>query len=747
MGAGAASLFFDNPHGHAAPQRQSFLKDFPPIPSPLPLPGDGSREDQDPIRFARFAVKDELTIPEGYKAERLLMWGEKLGTNNTSFSFGYNCDHISLLKRDGTKQNNTEDEYFLVVNHEYVSVRPWTDSYEQIFGERLPDLHFSQTDTMSSIRLGDMVFPLLPGRKIQQYKEFAHALETLAEKMLEEMGVSVVHAKRINGQLRVLHSSDKNFRISGQSSKNIPSSARFRFAGPGSSKLSRPKGTLSNCSGATTPWNTALTCEENFQDVMQEWVTPQGEQIETPSFSIDANSPNKRGIPLEWRGLGTCLKEPLDGRLYGWVAEIRPETGDLIKYTSLGRFRHENVTISARPGERLRCYMGDDRRGGHIWKFVSDETITDPRLEETAALLEKGTLYCAQFYKDYSGIWIPLALKTRVAKPNPNQVAEGYILLPDRPRGGAVAVSLRAKDEVSKLLGETLEIITPDEWTTRIESFAGKPFEQVTLGDLVNGQSDEDRLLVLLMDAFLMGNACGATPTARPEDLEIHPFDRSIYIAFTDNSGKEEGSPDVAIFPDSKRLNSRQYGAIYRIEEGKSDSEFQWGKFLSSGEVAESGAGFACVDNLAFDRDGNLWFVSDIQTYIQNHKVNGAPNELPGTRFFPGIFGNSALFVVPTSGSSRGIPLLFATGPMECELTGIKFYEDENFEEFLLLSVQHPGEENGIGLGAQEEREITLRTRAGREFTQRRTVPIGSNFPLGGKNPPRPSIYALYRCR
>ena len=65
----------------------------------------------------------------------------------------------------------------------------------------------------------------------------------------------------------------------------------------------------------------------------------------------------------------------LVGEKYGWMVEIDPRlpSSRPKKHTALGRFRHENIAIRAEGGYRLVCYMGDDRRGGHWYKFVSKQ--------------------------------------------------------------------------------------------------------------------------------------------------------------------------------------------------------------------------------------------------------------------------------------------------------------------------------------------------------------------------------------
>src|SRR5690606_3108402 len=72
----------------------------------------------------------------------------------------------------------------------------------------------------------------------------------------------------------------------------------------------------------------------------------------------------------------------------------------------------------------------------------------------------------------------------------------------------------------------------------------------------------------------------------------------------------------------------------------------------------------------------NLWVVTDISSSSMNKGVYTS-------------FMNNGLFVIPTSGPSKAQALQFASGPVECELTGPFFTPDEMT---LFLSIQHPGE-------------------------------------------------------
>ncbi|WP_036717965.1 PhoX family phosphatase [Paenibacillus sp. JCM 10914] len=150
----------------------------------------------------------------------------------------------------------------------------------------------------------------------------------------------------------------------------------------------------------------------------------------------------------------------------------------------------------------------------------------------------------------------------------------------------------------------------------------------------------------------------GGTPTDRPEDIEISPFDSTVFICHTNNDS-----------------HGNIHGHITRIFEAGDDlaaMEFDFEIFAAGGRQS----GFSSPDNLAFDSNGDLWVVTDISSSSQNKGVHRS-------------FMNNGLFVIPTSGPDQGVALQFASGPVECELTGPYFSPDE---QTLFLSVQHPGE-------------------------------------------------------
>jgi len=685
---------------------------FNPVAYPLPHPADGGSAGTDAAQFAEYVVRDDIVLPDGFRYDVLAQWGDAFGPEGKQIRFGFNADFTGLLPVPGAP-----GEHFLFVNHEYISGKPW------IQGKALD---------LAEITLDGELFPS------------ADQARLLCRAAMEDLGYSLLHVRRLaDGSFEVIKDSPRHRRMHGFGVANIDDPQPVRISGPAAALVGTPRGTYSNCSGGTTPWGTFLSCEENFQDQSPEFINPAGQPLAgdtKPLIGIGYDGLVR--APFEFEGLGQGIEPPLDGRQYGWVCEVDPNTGVLTKHTGLGRFRHENVAVRAESGQKLAAYMGDDRRGGHVWKFVSDVILEDPTDSANASLFARGTLYVARFESNFTGRWIPLRLDTPLVRPEPEHCSLGSVWLPKRPDGGHRQYGIRMRGV--------------EEWIESVEKFSGKKFDQMTAGDLVDARVTDasQRLGVLMLDAYVMGNTVGGTPSARPEDIEIHPTDGSVYVAFTDNSGSGDGSPDARIFPDSAGENSRQYGAIYRIVEDQNNpaaETFTWGKFISAGELAERGGGFACADNLVFDPRGNLWIVTDLSTPNHNHPVNRRKltQTTPGAGKFMGIFGNNSLFMVPTEGEHAGVPHCFAIAPMESELTGPTFTPDG---EALILSVQHPGELFGargrsdIDRAQEEIRMMHLTTREGVPFVQKRTVPLGSNFP-GGKpgDIPRPCVVVIRR--
>ncbi len=154
---------------------------------------------------------------------------------------------------------------------------------------------------------------------------------------------------------------------------------------------------MGNCCGGLTPWNTFLTCEENYQHFYgSSEYGPTGERKIKQSQN-----------PMAW---DRQLQFPPEH--YGWVCEIDPRTNKIVKHVSLGRFAHEGATVTMTAKKQAVVYMGDDTDDEHFYKFVADKPNQ----------LLTGKLYVAKMDQNPGvagqgqGEWIELSLNNPVLK-------------------------------------------------------------------------------------------------------------------------------------------------------------------------------------------------------------------------------------------------------------------------------------------------------------------------------------------
>ena len=176
---------------------------------------------------------DDFNVPEDYTWEPIIRWGDPLFSsvpaldfeNQTAEAqagqFGYNCDYIDIIADRGGRTG------VLVSNHEYVN----------------PAIMFAPSTDQAE-------------------------LDKRAAIGMAAHGFSVVEIRRskIGGTWRYL--------VDGRRNRRITADTVFEVTGPaaGSDLLKTAadpdgrwvRGTLNNCAGATTPWGTILSGEENF---------------------------------------------------------------------------------------------------------------------------------------------------------------------------------------------------------------------------------------------------------------------------------------------------------------------------------------------------------------------------------------------------------------------------------------------------------------------------------------------------
>jgi len=205
-----------------------------------------------------------------------------------------------------------------------------------------------------------------------------------------------------------------------------------------------------------------------------------------------------------------------------------------------------------------------------------------------------------------------------------------------------------------------------------------------------NGFAGQADVLVRTVDAVKLVDPETETPIGTPmdrcEDIEVHPEDGTIYAALTNNA-----------------LHGNFHGQIIRMYEAGGDAEateFNFEIFAAGGP----NTGFSSPDNLAFDRDNNLWMVTDMSSSVHNQGIYTS-------------FKNNGMFVMRGANDAvRGTPVQFASGPVEAEMTGPAFTPDGRT---MFLAVQHPGEE-----------------------TESKDEPT-STWPHDGDNIPKPSVVAI----
>ncbi|NWF58604.1 MAG: DUF839 domain-containing protein [Fischerella sp.] len=701
---------------------------FKPIKGPIPLETAGFKPEQQKEQYSTYEVVDDLVLPEGYQYQIIAAWGDKVSDSR----FGYNNDFLSFVPTG-------ENEGYLSVNFEYISAIPWMQTYEQVIGKSLPFEEVKAALKNNSSGKNEINAFALPDHDPIKVK-----IRQISQEALLDQGLGVISIRKTADGKWERSNSQNDRRISGISGLN--DGRYLKATGPAVAVFRRQQGqgyidklgdriigSFGNCAGGTTPWGTVLSAEENFQSQVPEPVYADGTSL----------VPGKRPFALddeELYGQGNVFG--LAGNKYGWIVEVDPANPNDYgtKHTWLGRYRHEAVGVRVEAGKPLAFYSGCDRRGGHVYKFVSSDKVQDPKNKANSQLLTEGMLYAAKFNPDGTGRWIPLKTDTPIDPDLPSHVAGNLIQLPKSPQ--AITSKDSDKQTLFKLPESVESFYFPMTKDEEIGQYKQK-FQK--LGDLYAGNAQEKQGAILI-DAHYAANAVGATCTGRPEDTEIAP-NGDLYISFTSGSPDREGGPDIRIFKGPKAETPYEYGWVMRLTEDGNDPAaltFRWQMLATGGEPAAGGMGFANPDNLLLDKNGNVWMVTDISTGKLNKAVKNRTDDDGKPAAISGLFGNNTIWFIPTKGEDAGKAFLFGTGPMECEVTGPCFTSDE---QTMFLAIQHPGEANGTRKNqALETREFLIATTTGEEFVQTRQVPIGSNWP--GKTtdaPPKPAVVAVVK--
>lgn len=480
--------------------------------------------------------------------------------------------------------------------------------------------------------------------------------EALTE--IEAHGVSVVNARILNGRWSYDVTSPYNRRITGTTPMRVtgPAAGHHKLKTPADPTGTLVLGTFNNCAGGFTPWGTYLAAEENFDQYFanRSKITDAKVALDHTDYTVGSGASGRKWenyVPRFDCAKPEGVNEPYR---FGWMVEIDPydPTSMPKKRTALGRFKHEGATIAlTRGSNKVTAYSGCDTVFEYVYKFVSSGTYNPANRAANMDLLDAGTLYAARFNADGTGVWLPLDLNDPVSGP-------------------------------------LLAASTYPDGTRRFQT-----------------QAD------VLINSRRAGDAVGATPMDRPEDLEA-TVDADFYgngkmfIILTNNSSRQATSSTANVTSGSRAGAGRavpakadaanprgpnRTGHIIEVTETGNDhaaKTFTWRIFLLAGDPAAAataadnvslngastftGDRFGSPDNVTFDTSGNMWIATD-----------GTPSNYP---FNDGIYA-MPLSVTP----GQPVPVKrFLSVPAGAECCGPLLSPDNTT---FFIAVQHPGED------------------------------------------------------
>jgi secreted PhoX family phosphatase len=450
-------------------------------------------------------------------------------------------------------------------------------------------------------------------------------------------------------------------------------------------------GIAANCSGGQTPWGTIITAEENAQDhygdLEAAW-DGQNAFLAGRGFDPGANvSPTLTPSSTSVWGASTVGRHARETQ--GYLVEMDPSAlpGDYYgkagltagaghrKLGALGRARWENAAFATDasfqlvPGRPVVIYGGDDRRGGRIFKFVTNASYTAGMTRaQVRALLDDGKLYVAHFagLDNATGV----------------QLANGTVPTSEAPGTGRwVHLSVDSTD-VAPNAGATAAM--PAGTTV------GAALRDVSWNGIGGFPTDDDVRRAL----FTASNKIGVMELNRPEDIEFNPRDPSgtptLYVAFTNHTARTALKADGTLNNGATREPARtdNLGSLFAMREmsdvtpgdTSDDHQFQYFRAWRGSKTAPGADGLydaGSPDNIMIDADGGVWFGTD-----GNFGTNGHADALyyldldPAHRATP----------VPTYGKAFRV----VAGPSDSEATGPAFSPDMRT---LFFNVQHPGED------------------------------------------------------
>ncbi len=663
--------------------------------------GGGGSSDTKGLKLTFNAVPkslaDTVIVPEGYTAKVLYRLGDPIsatvpdykndGTDSGAshaLRAGDHHDgmHYFGVGADGKYSATAVDRGLLVMNHEAI-----TSAYLHAAG------------------------PTIVGSG-------AAAVRSIPEEVIKELnshGVSVIEINKAGASYD--YKKDSTF------NRRITTFTEMILAGPAaktpamitaySKDGSKTRGTVNNCAHGYTPWNTYLTCEENWAGYFRRITAtdnPNRTAKELTSFARYGVAGNGRELWAtalaadladtsfaRWNTmkLGTSLDGSDDFRnvvnTYGYNVEIDPfnPTAAPKKRTAMGRFAHEGawpgLVVAGKP---LVWYQGCDSRNEYIYKYVST-AVWDPAdanrgLAAGDKYLDDGKLYVAKFNADGTGNWIELKFGSN----------------------------------------------------------------NITASNAVYAFSNQADVLI---NTRLAADAAGATKMDRPEWGAVNPLNGEVYMTLTNTNAASR--PVSAVDAANPRFYNDPKGAAATAQTGNPNGHiirwaetgndvtattFKWDVFLF-GARSTANASNVNVSNLTaandFSSPDGLWFAKSGLLWIQTD--DGAYTDVTNCMMLAAVTGKvgdgSKRTINNGDGANTkivdtyvGAPLndanlrRFLVGPKEAEITGVMETPDG---KALFVNIQHPGEDTSPNFASPAS--------------------FGSHWPDGGNTRPRSATIVI----
>lgn len=483
-------------------------------------------------------VDETHHVAEGYDAQVLLRWGDKLFADSPEFDpesqtaeaqarqFGYNNDYIGFIPLEGNP-----DHGLLVVNHEYTNAELMFPGFARIENGK--------------VELG------------------TYTKELVDIEMAAHGGTIVEIRKGGDGKWQPVLDGKLNRRITATTEMQLsgPAAGHERVRTAADPEGRTVLGTLNNCAGGVTPWGTYLMAEENFHGYFMG---------ELPENHPEAVNMKRVGAPAGDYAWGQFYdrfdmsKEPREANRFGWIVEVDPTdpASTPKKRTALGRFKHEGAECIVNKDGRVVVYCGDDERFDYIYKFVSKGAYDPDNREANANILDEGTLHVARFDEDGSVEWLPL-----VQGEGPLTAENGFpdqatVLIEARRAGDALGATKMDRPEdvqPNPKTGKVYAMLTNNTKRKAGEENAANPradnaFGHIieiseTDGDFASTKSKWEILLKCGDPAIAEVGASFSSATTEngwfgmPDNCAIDA-DGRLWVATDGNSGKETGRTD-----------------------------------------------------------------------------------------------------------------------------------------------------------------------------------------------------------